>query len=62
MERSGVEALHGIEFPEPQLSWTSKVVIRMLLLVAEFMCLDPEWRKEVRHLANHIAMGPPSGK
>ncbi len=41
---------------EPTLPWQSKAVIRILMLVAQMLCLDPEWKQEVKHLANHLAI------
>ena len=39
------------------MTWKKKTVIRILLLVAQ-MLADGDWREEIEHLANHIAMEP----
>jgi len=39
------------------VTWKRKTVIRILLMVAEFLA-DEEWREEIHNLANHIAAEP----
>lgn len=43
------------------MNWREKMVIRILMLVAEFMA-DGEWKKEVHALALHLNVSIPEVK
>lgn len=40
------------------MTWTQKVVVIILLLVAR-MLADDEWKTEIKNLATHIAVNAP---